>query len=309
MDLLPEKRKEAQIAVYNPPPGTRAIDIRRKMVELPEVAKALTPVEKYIFSASTKTQIKEMDDNTLVGKTSQMFKFISMDVGFRIPTDPTEWQYICTRLLDVLKRYYSDLTLADIKLAFELATMGELNEYLPKDSQGNPDKNHYQQFNADYFGKILNAFRRKQQKVIGKAYDALPEPSREISPEEKKRLNNTLKNDLIYSFLKYKYCGKFDRGSGIAEMLFYNELVEVGLAENIVVTIEEKKAALGNILNRVANGMINKYTGNTIRKEGLDNDSVKYGAYSVARVKALIASFDRMIKEEIQITDFIKLEK
>lgn len=32
------------------------------------------------------------------------------------------------------------MTLADIKLAFELATTGELDDYLPKDSQGNPDK-------------------------------------------------------------------------------------------------------------------------------------------------------------------------
>lgn len=76
------------------------------------------------------------------------------------------------------------MTLADIKLAFELATTGELDDYLPKDSQGNPDKKHYQQFNADYFAKILNAYRRKQNGVIHKAYKALPEPKKELTPEE-----------------------------------------------------------------------------------------------------------------------------
>lgn len=77
--------------------------------------------------------------------------------------------------MDILKRYYSDMTLADIKMAFELATTGELDEYLPKDKQGNPDKNHYQQFNADYFAKILKAYKQKQTDVIDKAYKAIPE--------------------------------------------------------------------------------------------------------------------------------------
>lgn len=175
MENLPEIRKQAgAIDIYHPQPGTKAIAVRRQMVELPEVAKALNPVEKYIFAASTKTQICEMDDETLVAKTGQMFRFIAIDVGFRIPTEPNDWAYICTRLLDILKKYYSLLTLAEIKLAFELATTGELNNYLPRDSNGNPDKNHYQQFNADYFAKILNAYRRKRDMTISKAYEALP---------------------------------------------------------------------------------------------------------------------------------------
>lgn len=51
------------------------------MVELPEVAKALTTVEKYIFVASTKKQVAEIDDETLIAKTGQMFRFIAMDAG------------------------------------------------------------------------------------------------------------------------------------------------------------------------------------------------------------------------------------
>lgn len=82
------------------------------------------------------------------------------------------------------------MTLADIKLAFELATTGELDDYLPKDSQGNPDRKHYQQFNADYFAKILNAYRRKQNGVIHKAYKAVPEPKKELTPEEKRYYHN-----------------------------------------------------------------------------------------------------------------------
>lgn len=186
MGNLPEKvnTQSVALAIYNPTPGTKAIDIRRQMLQLPEVAKSLSGVEKYIFAASTKMQIADIDDGTLIAKTGQMFRFIAMDVGYIIPTNPEDWAYICTRLLDILKKYYSQMTLADIKLAFELATTGELDDYLPKDSQGNPDKKHYQQFNADYFAKILSAYRRKQNGVIHKAYKALPEPKKELTPEE-----------------------------------------------------------------------------------------------------------------------------
>ena len=83
MENLPEKTNVQNVAleIYNPKPGIKAIEIRRKMVQLPEVAKALTPVEKYIFVASTKKQIAEIDDETLIAKTGQMFRFIAMDVG------------------------------------------------------------------------------------------------------------------------------------------------------------------------------------------------------------------------------------
>lgn len=83
MGNLPEKIQQATVAVaiYNPPPGTKAIAIRRQMVELPEVAKALTQVEKYIFAASTKTQICEMDDGALVDTDKPMEKRTFATIG------------------------------------------------------------------------------------------------------------------------------------------------------------------------------------------------------------------------------------
>ena len=214
MENLPEtvNTQSVALAIYNPTPGTKAIDIRRQMLQLPEVAKSLSGVEKYIFAASTKMQIADIDDGTLIAKTGQMFRFIAMDVGYIIPTNPEDWAYICTRLLDILKKYYSQMTLADIKLAFELATTGELDDYLPKDSQGNPDKKHYQQFNADYFAKILNAYRRKQNGVIHKAYKALPEPKKELTPQQIRQFEIQRQWRNRYIFLCYKYTGKLILG-------------------------------------------------------------------------------------------------
>lgn len=306
MGNLPEKInvQNVALAIYNPQPGTKAIEIRRQMVQLPDIAKALTPVEKYIFAASTKTQISEMDDGVLVSKTAQMFRFIAMDVGYIIPQNENDWAYIQTRLVDILKRYYSNLTLADIKLAFELATTGELDEYLPRDSQGNPDKKHYQQFNADYFAKILGAYRKKQNEVIGKAYNALPEPKREMTPEQKRYYHNRRESRNRMIFLRYKYTGKISFEFG-DEMFVYEWLIKFGFADEVEATEDDRKQALAKYMHRAAIGMVNQYTAFNVRKKGIDSPEIDFTAYEVARKKEIIRAFDRMIAEEIQIDNYL----
>lgn len=310
MNNLPEKSdtQNVALAIYNAKPGTMAIDIRRKMVQLPEVAKALTPVEKYIFAASTKTQISEMDDGVLISKTAQMFRFIAMDVGYIIPQNENDWAYIQTRLVDILKRYYSYLTLADIKLAFELATTGELDEFLPRDSQGNPDKKHYQQFNADYFAKILGAYREKQNEVIGKAYKALPEPKREMTPEEKRYYHNQAVARCREVFLQYKYTGRFVLGVTDG-MLIYDWLRKLGFATEVAGTEDDRKQALARYMQRVARGFVNKYEAFHVKRKGIDAPELDFTAYEIARDKEIKRTFDRMIADELQIDNYLDFWK
>lgn len=307
MEILQEKVnvQNVALAIYNPQPGTKAIEIRRQMVQLPDIANALTPVEKYIFAASTKTQISEMDDGVLVSKTAQMFRFIAMDVGYIIPQNENDWAYIQTRLVDILKRYYSNLTLADIKLAFELATTGELDEYLPRDSQWNPDKKHYQQFNADYFAKILGAYRKKQTDVIDKAYKAIPEKNNEISPAQIRRFEIQRQWRNRYIFLCYKYTGKLILGL-TDDMFLYEWLQKCGLADDVQVKEDDRKEAFARYMQRVARGMINQYTAFQVRQKGTESPEIDFTAFEVARKKEIIKAFDRMIAEEMQVDNYMK---
>ena len=300
---LPEKRQSAAVLLYS---GTaKAIDVRRAMVELPEVAKALTPVEKYIFVASTKKQIAEIDDETLIAKTGQMFRFIAMDVGFIIPTENRDdWTYICTRLLDLLKRYYSQLTLSEVKLAFELLITGELDDYLPKDRDGNAERKHYQQFNADYFAKVLNAYRRKQNGVIHKAYKALPEPKKELTPEEKRYYHNQAVARCREVFLQYKYTGRFVLGVTDG-MLIYDWLRKLGFANEVAGTEDDRKQALARYMQRVARGCVNKYEAFHVQRKGTDAPELDFTAYEIARDKEIKRTFDRMIADELQIDNYL----
>jgi hypothetical protein len=307
MENLPEKANVQNVAleIYNPKPGTKAIEIRRKMVQLPEVAKALNPVEKYIFAASTKTQISEIDDETLVDKLANMLKYIAMDVGFIIPQITDDWQYIQARTLDILKRYYSNFTLSDIKLAFELATTGELDEFLPKDKQGNPDKNHYQQFNAEYLSKILNAYKRKQNVVIDKAFKVLPEPKGEMTPQQIRQFEIQRQWRNRYIFLCYKYTGKLILGL-TDDMFLYEWLQKCGLADDVQVKEDDRKEAFARYMQRVARGMINQYTAFQVRRKGTESPEIDFTAFEVARKKEIIKAFDRMIAEEMQVDNYLK---
>lgn len=307
MENLPEKSnvKNVALEIYNPKPRTKAIDIRRKMVQLPEVAKALNPVEKYIFAASTKTQISEIDDETLVTKLANMLKYIAMDVGFIIPQITEDWQYIQARTLDILKRYYSNFTLSDIKLAFELATTGELDEFLPKDKHGNPDKNHYQQFNADYISKILNAYKRKQNVVIDKAFKVLPEPKTTFTPAMIREFEIQRQWRNRYIFLCYKYTGKLILGL-TDDMFLYEWLQKCGLADDVQVKEDDRKEAFARYMQRVARGMINQYMAFQVRRKGTESPEIDFTAFEVARKKEIIKAFDRMIAEEMQVDNYMK---
>ena len=84
IDNLHAVRQNAGIMVYEPKPGTRAIDVRRQIAVLPEVAQALTQVEMYVFDASTKIQIAELDEKVLLEKAAQILRFVAMDVGLSL---------------------------------------------------------------------------------------------------------------------------------------------------------------------------------------------------------------------------------
>lgn len=307
MEELIKKTESTSLEIYDAKTGTKAIDIRRKMVQSPDVAKALTIADKYIFSATIKTPISEIEDAKLADNLHALFKRIAMDVGYIIP-NINDWNYIQSRLFDILKRYYSDMTLADIKMAFELSVTGELDEYLPKDNQGNPDKKHYQQFNAYYFAKILNAYRRKRNEVIHKAHNAFPEPKNELTQDEKRYYHNYTVARCREAFLEYKYTGRLVLGI-TCEKLIFDWLLKIGFANDVSVTEEDRKQAFYRYMQRVSRGLANKFESYNVQRKGAASNELDFTAYEIARNKEIIRAFDIMIAEELYIDNYLDFWK
>lgn len=296
---------ETGVTIYNKPKS--AVMTRREMVNIPAVMDALGPVERSVFLASTAKTVAEYDGNELAAELAKALKFISKDVGYR-DTDESERGYLVVRLCEILKRYYPGLTIRDFRIAFEMSITGELDEYLPRGRDGQADRGHYQQFNAEYVCKVLNAYRFRRAAVLKRAYEAMPEPERKRDPKMDVEFRNATKRECINAYEYYKENGQISPNiSAIGEMLCYNLLSSVGLAPEIVVTIEEQKAILSRTLNDFAiRGMVGDMR--RLEQAGTDAPELQFGALRLARRKALKAAFTKMVADGINITDYIKLE-
>ena len=271
----------------------------------PEVVGALEVSERAILVASTAKTIGEYSGKELAEELRNTLKWIAKDIGYR-STDEGEAQYLVIRTAEILKRYYANFTLKDFRMAFEMCLTGELDEYLPKGRDGQPDRGHYQQFNAEYICKILRAYKSKRGEVLKKANEAVPQAPERISEEERKHYSIEVRKDCIAAYLYYKYHGRLPYLSPVAEMLYYEMLASSGLAESIEVTMAEQR----EILQRTIAGLAREnMTGdvNRLKKEGPGAKELQGKAYAIARRKALRSVFDWMVKNEIQITDYIKL--
>ena len=284
-----------------------AVMVRREMVKIPAVMDALGPVERAVFLASTAKTIAEYPAVELAAELQTALKWIAKDIGYR-STDESDNQYLVIRTAEILKRYYSHFTLKDFRMAFEMSITGELDDFLPKGRDGQPDRGHYQQFNAEYICKILNAYKGRRAWVLKKANDAVPKEDPKPDPERQKYYRNNTRQECINAFYHYKYRGRLPSFSPVGEMLCYNALSDVGLADEIVVTLDEQRYILQRTINEFAR-MGNVGDVQRLKKEGPGAKELEHGSFTLARRKALERTFAWMVKNEIQITDYIKLEK
>jgi len=282
-----------------------AVMCRRDMAKIPAVMDALEPVERAVFIASTAKTIAEHTGSELAAELTTTLKFIARDIGYR-DTDQANTQYLVIRVAEILKRYYRDMTLNDFRMAFEMCITGELDGYLPRGRDGQPDRNHYQQFNAEYICKILNAYRSRRGGVMRKAILAIPKKEIPTTLEQREYYERECRKDYINAFYYYKYHGRLPYLSPIGEMLCYQMLSDAGLADEIVVTLAEQRI----ILQRTINAFIGKgyiADAESLRKEGVASKEIKHDSFALARRKALERTFAWMVEQEIQITDYVKV--
>lgn len=286
---------------------TKALTIiaqRRDMLSVPSVIAALNPIERSICLAAAGKTFLEYKSGELAKDIVKAVHRIAKDVGIREIDDP---EYTITRLCEILVKYYPTYSLKDFCLAFEMAVTGELDDYLPKGANGGPDRGHYQQFNAEYVCKILNAYRVRRMLALKKAKDALPAPEPIITPEDEKAARESAKLDCIDAFGYYRITGNLPPLSPIAEMLCYRLLSDAGLAPKIEVTLQEQKAILEKTISALAHSG-RAADSRDLREAGSDAPEIQHDAYCLARRKALISAFERMRQSEIDITHYIKLE-
>ena len=279
--------------------------IRREMIADPAVMGALDPVERAVFLASSAKTVAEYDPKELAVELRTALTWISKDVGIRT-TDESERQYIVIRTVELLKRYYSNLSLKDFRMAFEMSITGKLDDYLPRGRDGRADRGHYQQFNAEYICKILDAYAARRGAILKKAFDAVKKnEDKPVDDEQKEHYRKEAIKHLYEAFDDFRDTGRLDT-SAVSELVFYNILSEYGLAVPINVTPEDQKAVWQRAVNDYARkGMIGDVK--DLEKNGVGDPRLEHGAYVLARHKALLKVFNDFVKDGVSIREKIHI--
>jgi hypothetical protein len=132
-------------------------------------------------------------------------------------------------LLGHIKRACQNLTIEEVKKAFELGVEGYYDI----------DMNHYQSFSSLYFSSVINAYVEYRRRIVAKINKERVEQQAvkdELTPEQKTEINNRFLYNFIYlPFVSYCKRGGLDFGS-----------VPIG---HIYLTLEDLKVI--NITNKL----------------------------------------------------------
>ena len=279
------------------------VELRRELIGNATVMGALTPVERAVFLASTAKTIAELTPTELANELRTALKWICKDVGYRLQDDG-DAQYLIIRTSEILKRYYSKLTLKDFRMAFEMSITGQLDEFLPRTRDGKADRGHYQQFNAEYVCKILDAYTARRGAVLKKAFEAIEQPEPPMADGMKEEYRKAAIAELVGHFEAFKECGILNT-SAMTDIVFYNILSEYGLAVPVTVTPDEQKAVWQRTINHYARrGMVGDV--NELKRNGIDDPRLEHGSFVLARHKALERIFSGLIEQGKNIKELLK---
>ena len=279
------------------------LEQKRALLLNGEVQIKLSDNDLMIANAGVETPIRSLTDEVLIPKVATVTKFICRDIGVKDWNNAEVMKYDATRFFTTLKTYYKDLSLKEVKIAFELAAVGELDEWLPKDKNGLPDKNHYQAFSMEFYCKILNAYRSKKSKVWSKAKNALPTPEKVATEKEKAEYRLAFLQDIYDAFYNYKKNGVAPK---FVLSMFFNEFIKQGLIEKTekpsksAIDSAYRKYIVSDAPRREKKAVIADYHLNKINTVLLTN------AESIENNKRLALLFDDLIKKGTDIKTVIK---
>ena len=215
---------------------------KQTLIKSDTVVSGLLDSERIMINAGTGKPISNISDVDLSKYVQVLVKNIIREVGIREYPDA----YIIKRFTEILKRYYGNLTLKDVRLAFEMANVGELDEYLPHGRYGDADNNHYQSFSLDYVSKILNAYKRRLSAVVVKARKLLPEKAESPTEAEKIAIRGEFLRSLYDLFDEYKETGVL---KPVIKFILLGELKSAGFDISGEVTEAAKRKAVGMVKN------------------------------------------------------------
>lgn len=278
------------------------VERNRELIQSNKI-KQLSKVDQRIFVESTRKLISEEEsEEKKIEYLGIIFIGVCSDFGLNAP-ERSAVKSVFSSIFDVIDLYFDDLSFAEVKLAWRLLAVGELDNYLPKDRYGNPDKNHYGSLNVDYVTKVLKAYRKRKADMMAKTTALLPDKPK-ATPEQERAFLNVQANNFIFAIMKYKYSGRFKAESDrlISESTF-KYMERLGYDMDTIPTYEDKKLALAQFKGRPINSFAQVFEKECLATVGIEHEAVYFRALMIAKKRLLFRYWDEMLIEEDSIKD------
>ena len=278
------------------------VERNRELIQSNKI-KQLSKVDQRIFAESTRKLISEEEsEEKKIEYLGIIFIGVCSDFGLNAP-ERSAVKSVFSSIFDVVDLYFDDLSFAEVKLAWRLLAVGELDNYLPKDRYGIPDKNHYGSLNVDYVTKILKAYRKRKADMMEKTTALLPDKPK-ATPEQERAFLNVQANNFIFAIMKYKYSGRFKMESDrlISESTF-KYMERLGYDMDTIPTYEDKKLALAQFKGRPINSFAQVFEKECLATFGIEHEAVYFRALMIAKKRLLFRYWDEMLIEEDSIKD------
>lgn len=278
------------------------VERNRELIQSNKI-KQLSKVDQRIFAESTRKLISEEEsEEKKIEYLGIIFIGVCSDFGLNAP-EHSSVKSVFSSIFDVIDLYFDDLSFAEVKLAWRLLAVGELDNYLPKDRYGNPDKNHYGSLNVDYVTKVLKAYRKRKADMMAKTTALLPDKPK-ATPEQERAFLNIQANNFIFAIMKYKYSGRFKVESDrlISESTF-KYMERLGYDMDTIPTYEDKKLALAQFKGRPINSFAQVFEKECLATFGIEHEAVYFRALMIAKKRLLFRYWDEMLREEDSIKD------
>lgn len=278
------------------------VERNRELIQSNKI-KQLSKVDQRIFVESTRKLISEEEsEEKKIEYLGIIFIGVCSDFGLNAP-ERSAVKSVFSSIFDVVDLYFDDLSFAEVKLAWRLLAVGELDNYLPKDRYGNPDKNHYGSLNVDYVTKVLKAYRKRKADMMAKTTALLPDKPK-ATPEQERAFLNVQANNFIFAIMKYKYSGRFKMESDriISESTF-KYMERLGYDMDTIPTYEDKKLALAQFKGRPINSFAQVFEKECLATVGIEHEAVYFRALMIAKKRLLFRYWDEILREEDSIKD------
>lgn len=280
------------------------LDRKKSVLNLPAVLERVSQKELRIADLSIGVPISKIPDRDLrivngeekerglIERTGIIAKGIARDFAIRNIDRGDAF-----RFFDILKKYYSTLTLDEVRTAFELALVGELDPYLPKDRNGVADKNHYQAFSVEFVTRILNAYKSYRGKVWTKINVSSEKQEKEVTEEEKREFKEGFLS-VIRDYYK-----SWSDGNGLV-IMFPATVVEWLIAQGHVKDRELTDADYNKALVAVKTSAINGIEKKNILerfKEGNHDGKLESEATRIKNEELIIKAFKNIKKKGVEL--------